>query len=356
MCEGICDDRDSCTEDMCIINLNSHRCECNFDPIACNCTFNRSNERCEGDCADTTRTCVEEYNGGEKVCACRENQCVNGERTTSTETTAGTTEDMIRPCCLPGNNCLELDPLECRERGGTPHLFIDTCNETSCRCLPNECGLIEGECAVPCDDKDICTQDECDRSCRCKTRPVFCNCTLVFSGHGPICVGDCNNPELICKKIRDPTVACDARCSCVEEICIPFLPLPHKHGLLNPGCGNGIRENDEECDVADLDGRFCGDFLLDNGDLACYADCTFNFEGCGPLKPEATNQDPNAHNPDHPKPKGPLIGALVVIGFVALVILTIVGIAIYMMSRPSSYANGYNNTYTKKKGRGRKTV
>jgi hypothetical protein len=45
-------------------------------------------------------------------------------------------------------------------------------------------------------------------------------------------------------------------------------------------CGNGVIDGAEECDGADLGGNDCTSVGQLSGTLACYANCTFNLEGC----------------------------------------------------------------------------
>ncbi|MBU1218293.1 hypothetical protein KKF34_09565 [Myxococcota bacterium] len=54
-------------------------------------------------------------------------------------------------------------------------------------------------------------------------------------------------------------------------------------------CGNGLIDKDdgEECDGTNIDGKQCSDFGYSGGYLACANDCSFNFEGC--FYPECGN-------------------------------------------------------------------
>ncbi len=48
-----------------------------------------------------------------------------------------------------------------------------------------------------------------------------------------------------------------------------------------PGCGNGVHEPGEECDIKDLDGKSCVDFGFSNPTgLACDASCQFDSGAC----------------------------------------------------------------------------
>jgi cysteine-rich repeat protein len=58
-----------------------------------------------------------------------------------------------------------------------------------------------------------------------------------------------------------------------------------------PPCGDGIAEDNEECDVLDLRGHDCFDVFGGSGHLACTPSCTFDPASCAPL---VTNeQEPN---------------------------------------------------------------
>jgi len=46
------------------------------------------------------------------------------------------------------------------------------------------------------------------------------------------------------------------------------------------GCGNGIREDGEECDTDDFGGQSCGDFGFDGGDLHCTDQCIIDTGAC----------------------------------------------------------------------------
>ncbi len=46
-------------------------------------------------------------------------------------------------------------------------------------------------------------------------------------------------------------------------------------------CGNGIRENPEQCDGPDLGAGSCESEGFPPGELTCLSDCTFNTIACG---------------------------------------------------------------------------
>ncbi|MFH1412878.1 MAG: VWA domain-containing protein, partial [bacterium] len=47
-----------------------------------------------------------------------------------------------------------------------------------------------------------------------------------------------------------------------------------------PYCGDGIKNNDEQCDGSDLDEQSCSSKGYDKGTLTCNSDCTFNISEC----------------------------------------------------------------------------
>lgn len=45
-------------------------------------------------------------------------------------------------------------------------------------------------------------------------------------------------------------------------------------------CGNGVLETGEECDLSNLDGATCDNLGFGTGAVTCYANCTYNVQGC----------------------------------------------------------------------------
>lgn len=53
------------------------------------------------------------------------------------------------------------------------------------------------------------------------------------------------------------------------------------HPTPTPGCGNGVVEDEEQCDGDDLDDSDCADFCDEQGGrLSCKTDCTFDVSRC----------------------------------------------------------------------------
>lgn len=56
-------------------------------------------------------------------------------------------------------------------------------------------------------------------------------------------------------------------------------------------CGDGVIEDDEVCDGADLDGQTCQDFGFAGGDLGCLGDCSdVDLSGCA--RPDSFSETP----------------------------------------------------------------
>src|SRR5262245_40588757 len=67
-------------------------------------------------------------------------------------------------------------------------------------------------------------------------------------------------------------------CSAADDEAEPFV-VPYR----SAGCGNGIREGDEQCDGADLGGETCGSVTMNaaaKGQLGCSEACEIDVSGC----------------------------------------------------------------------------
>ncbi|MFH2007143.1 MAG: hypothetical protein ABI333_11200 [bacterium] len=91
---------------------------------------------------------------------------------------------------------------------------------------------------------------------------------------GEVCDGaDLNGQD--CSSISPftgGTLTCDAASSCQA--------FDTSQCVINPVCGNGVRETPEQCDGNDLQGVTCADFGFTGGTLACGANCLVDFSGC----------------------------------------------------------------------------
>ncbi len=62
--------------------------------------------------------------------------------------------------------------------------------------------------------------------------------------------------------------------------CDQFCRIDQQHCMGGEGCGNGVWELGEECDVEDFGGMTCEDLGFGPGDLTCAADCMVITVGC----------------------------------------------------------------------------
>ncbi len=67
---------------------------------------------------------------------------------------------------------------------------------------------------------------------------------------------------------------CNLNCTFDKSDCI----------VLYENCGNGIKENNEECDGKDFQNLSCKSFDFDFGNLLCNSNCTINKSNCFKLK------------------------------------------------------------------------
>ncbi|MFH1240395.1 MAG: hypothetical protein V1672_04200 [Candidatus Diapherotrites archaeon] len=70
-------------------------------------------------------------------------------------------------------------------------------------------------------------------------------------------------------------VSCDA-CVCVYTA----IGAEDDEEPVVAECGNSVLEEDEACDVTELNGKTCTDFGFDAGTLACTDECIFNTDSC----------------------------------------------------------------------------
>ncbi|MBN2015872.1 hypothetical protein JW766_03485 [Candidatus Dojkabacteria bacterium] len=66
------------------------------------------------------------------------------------------------------------------------------------------------------------------------------------------------------------TLSCNGNCTFNTSECT----------TAQPACGNGVRQDEEECDKNDLGGYSCSTFGYTGGTLSCYSNCTFNKSSC----------------------------------------------------------------------------
>ena len=63
-----------------------------------------------------------------------------------------------------------------------------------------------------------------------------------------------------------------------------LVACPDRH-IGSPRCGDGLSQDSEECDGADLKNSTCASLGFDSGSLACAADCRLDTSGCIPVGP-----------------------------------------------------------------------
>jgi len=56
--------------------------------------------------------------------------------------------------------------------------------------------------------------------------------------------------------------------------------LPTSVSVIITICGNGVIDENEQCDSYDLDGQICANYGYNGGVLSCKNDCTFDTSGC----------------------------------------------------------------------------
>jgi|GEM_PF-4296184 len=111
-------------------------------------------------------------------------------------------------------------------------------------------------------------------------------CVWVLSGVGVLGAMACESGD--CK---DGVRECEENVSktCVGGewrivACGGHVPIcDTKYGCRAEGvlCGNGVLDQGEECDGADLGGKWCGDVISGlAGELSCTADCRLDISGC----------------------------------------------------------------------------
>ncbi|MCK4808643.1 MAG: S8 family peptidase [Candidatus Aenigmarchaeota archaeon] len=77
---------------------------------------------------------------------------------------------------------------------------------------------------------------------------------------------------------------CDDEIDCTIDFCDESeqtCSYDDSNCLSEPYCGDGTKDEGEECDGSDLDTKTCQDWLgYDSGTLSCNLDCTYNIDSC----------------------------------------------------------------------------
>jgi cysteine-rich repeat protein len=98
------------------------------------------------------------------------------------------------------------------------------------------------------------------------TSLFFSACSLILLGFNPL--KDCGNSSV------DPGEQCDDGNQNSGDGCDSLCQIEGE------GCGNGVREGNEACDGADLNGQDCQSLGQGVGTLQCAANCDFDKSAC----------------------------------------------------------------------------
>lgn len=208
----LCDDGNSCTQDICHINVCEHRDH--LDGTACD----------DGDPCTEGESCSQGVCGGGSARVCDDHN------------------DCTADSCDPQNGGCVSEALE----EGAP------CFAGGDRCRPGTCqaGTCGGVTTLVCDDQDPCTRDSCDPTHGCRTEPL---------SNVPCDDGDaCTKGDVCSAGLCQPgaTVVCTDEDLCTTDSCDPakgcvFTPIA-------PCCGNRVVEAGESCDGGPLGSEGCG--------------------------------------------------------------------------------------------------
>lgn len=247
-----------------------------------------------------------------------------------------TTPQGCVPACTEGfscvaNSCVEqMDPNECDE-GEEFNEMIQVCLTPSCEngikdmaeegpdcggpcaactaaptCTDGvqngeetgvDCGGPCAQCTIPdgCGNGTVDTDEACDHGGSVQLACVYgemscmvCNaqCQLIpgqvigFCGDGATQAAggeDCDHggsPETVCAYGETSCTVCNDQCRSVAGA--------------TQFCGDGIRQNNEDCDGTQLNSATCASLNAGTGTPACTANCTFDVSGCVSDTPRVT--------------------------------------------------------------------
>ncbi|HAA54434.1 MAG TPA: hypothetical protein DCE42_06740, partial [Myxococcales bacterium] len=154
------------------------------------------------------------------------------------------------------------------------------------RTCKNESDCVSGEhcqnnqCIPDCQDDSECNNGEsCLSTGRCgtKTQPTN-NCGNGVIDQGEECDGaTLNNQTCQTKGFDSGDIKCDATCTFDTSGCTK--------AQTKNDCGNGVVDQDEECDGTALNNQTCQTKGFDSGDIKCSATCTFDTSTCKKSQP-----------------------------------------------------------------------
>ncbi|PKN23654.1 MAG: hypothetical protein CVU65_13865 [Deltaproteobacteria bacterium HGW-Deltaproteobacteria-22] len=185
----------------------------------------------------------------------------------------------------PGEECdsINLDNESCSSLGRYNALGTLGCKE-NCTFDLTDCGGICGDGVVDGPDGEQCDGGNLNAQ--------TCS-SLGFAGGALACGADCRfeltNCQSLCGNgLRDPTEGCDDGnaqssdgCSNVCQVEEGFTCSENNPSICTPVCGDGLVRGTETCDGTNLDGATCVTQGFHPGELACDAECDFDFELCG---------------------------------------------------------------------------
>lgn len=166
--------------------------------------------------------------------------------------------------------------------GGGALLCDASCMIDTTQCNP--CGNNTLDAGEVCDGGDLdgatCVSEgfvtgalACNTSCTFDTTQCT-NCGDNIRDPGEQCDGtDLNSATCVSRGFDSGTLACDVGCQFDATQCVPAI---------NEVCGDMIRQGNEQCDDADLDGETCETRGFGGGTLGCDAGCVFDEAQCDP--------------------------------------------------------------------------
>ena len=293
-----CNDGNVCTDDSCdqqfgcLFEANDEACD---DGNACTLSDQCLAGKCQSavalDC-DDDNVCTTDKCGPEQGCVHMLNSapCDDGNLcTTKDQCQLGECVGDAPPVCNDGNPCT--DDACAPESGCTFVANEADCDDSNACTIGDACtnGWCQGATLV-CNDQNLCTDDSCDPQDGCQNLPntVPCDdgdaCTSgdicadgVCSGPGAVdcddgnvCTDDSCDVDAGCMHTNNAELCDDSNACTVTDICAagacvgsgaPDCDDDHKctsdtcdsqqgclHTPITPCCGNGIKEDGEECD------------------------------------------------------------------------------------------------------------
>ena len=265
-----CDDSNVCTDDNCDSETG---CGANMNTAQCD----------DGDACTTSDNCIDGNCIGDTPPDCNDdNQCTVDACDAATGCQNTAVADFT-PCddgnfCTDAEVCLSPPPMPVGDPG------IITCGfgaDIECDdgnpCTDDSCdpdsGCIHAANTASCDDGDACTSDDACQATNCVGG------TVVNCDDGIECTADSCESDIGCIHSPDDAL-CASSEPCVTDSC--DLSAGCTSTLTPDCCGNGLIENDEECDdgnVVEEDG--CSSSCINDsplGSIHCWGDPPGTFD------------------------------------------------------------------------------